>query len=104
MISVSFAALTNADNKWDFGAAGVASVVLMIEWLIECWEHTVVVSVCTIVYINFPPLIEQVRRSKCSCHCLEPSRCMGMCDVVMTAQGYDHRRCMTQTFLAIKSF
>lgn len=86
LISVSFAALTNADNKWDFGAAGVASVVSVIVWLIECWEQIVVVSGCSTVYINSPPLTEQVRRSKCSCHCWKASRCVCMCDVVMTAQ------------------
>lgn len=56
LISVSFAALTNADNKWDVVAAGVASVVLMIERLIECWEHIAVVSGCTTCLHQLSPL------------------------------------------------
>jgi len=49
LISASFASLANADNKWDFGAVGVASVVSLIKRLIECWEHIAVVLGCTIV-------------------------------------------------------
>lgn len=36
-------------------AANAASVVSVIEELIECRQGTAVVSSCAIVYINFPP-------------------------------------------------
>lgn len=49
LIRGSFASLANANNKWDLGDVGVASVVSLIERLIECRQHIAVVSGCTIV-------------------------------------------------------